>query len=67
MSFTLLTFVLAALLTIAMPATFLSVTTAEDCGGYEQQACMEIPYRWDAAARRLLAGTPVRGRSLRLE
>lgn len=50
-----------------MPATFLSVTTAEDCGGYEQQACMEIPYRWDAAARRLLAGTPVRGRSLRLE
>jgi hypothetical protein len=50
-----------------MPATFLSVTTAEDCGGYEQQACMEIPYRWDAAARRLLAGTPVRGPSLRLE
>ncbi|WP_310538974.1 hypothetical protein [Phenylobacterium sp.] len=46
------------------PATFISVTTAEDCGGYDQEGCMETPYRWDAAAGRLVAGTPVRGRSL---
>ena len=48
----------------ATPATFIRVTTAEDCGGYDQQGCMETPYRWDAAAGRLIPGTPVRGRSL---
>ena len=49
------------------PATFISVTTAADCGGYDQQGCMETPYRWDPATGRLVAGTPARGRSLRLE
>lgn len=49
------------------PATFISIATGEDCGGYDQQGCMETPYRWDPAARRLVAGRPVRGPSLRLE
>lgn len=49
------------------PATFISVTAADDCGGYDQQGCMETPYRWDPAVGRLVAGPPVRGPSLRLE
>ncbi|MDO8910292.1 MAG: hypothetical protein Q7V13_00400 [Phenylobacterium sp.] len=49
------------------PATFISITAAEDCGGYDQQGCMETPYRWDAATGRLVAGAPVRGRALQLE
>lgn len=51
----------------ATPATFISVATGEDCGGYDQQGCLETPYRWDPAARRLVAGRAVRGPSLRLE
>lgn len=49
------------------PATFIGVTAAGDCGGFDQQGCMETPYRWDRAAGRLVAGTSVRGRSPRLE
>ncbi|WP_340644773.1 hypothetical protein [Phenylobacterium sp.] len=49
------------------PATFIGIATSEDCGGYDQQGCMETRYSWDAAAGRLVAGPAVRGPSLRLE
>ncbi|CAN5901399.1 hypothetical protein BH11PSE1_BH11PSE1_09060 [soil metagenome] len=49
------------------PATFISITPAQDCGGYDQQGCMETPYRWDPASGHFVAGRAVRGPSLRLE
>lgn len=43
------------------PATFIAIDLNDDCGGYEQPACPETPYRWESKQGGLLARPPIPG------
>ncbi len=43
------------------PATFIAVDIGDDCGGYEQPACPQTPYRWNADKAVLAPAPAARG------